>query len=307
MRRLKTNLLLKTIAAIYFFCPFFFLSSCNENKHDERNTLDINDFKPLAKIHVKLCSYLEDDSLDWHEEKEQSYANYCAQLMVCPNDTINKIYILPLGSFNTLEMKLIKNTAEYISLFFMLETKVLEPVSDSIVSETARRINFGKEQLKTQYIFDSILKLRFPKDAICYMAITNIDLYPNENYNFVFGQANLFQRVDVSSYNRFIDNNLDNSNYDRCYEQIINTATHELGHMFSLKHCTSYECLLNQIDKRPYWLCPECLAKLQWRIKFNVLKRYDKLIKYSEEHHFINEAKFYKLSKEIMSTSLRTK
>jgi archaemetzincin len=206
-----------------------------------------------------------------------------------------------VGKFSNLEMELIKNTANYISLFFMLEVEILGPISDNIIPESGRRINFGKEQLKTGYIFDSILKPRFPKDAICFKAITNKDLYPNDNYNFVFGQAHSLNRLGVSSYNRFIEGNLDKSNYDACYGRIIETSTHEIGHMFSLKHCTNYDCLLNQADNRPSWLCPECLAKLNWCIKFDVIKRYDLLIEFFNKHKYIEEIKFYKLSKEIMT------
>jgi archaemetzincin len=292
---------------ICFLCSFNSFLSCNEKKSKKQVGLTIGDFVPLAKIHNKLGISEPDDSLTWYEEKEQTYANYCTQHIVCPNDTVNKIYILPLGKFSNIEMKLINNTAYYVSLYFMLEVKILKPVSDIIIPETGRRFFFGKEQLKTGYIFDSILKPEFPKDAICYIAITNKDLYPNEDYNFVFGQAHFILRVGVSSYNRFIERNLDSSNFDKCYEHIIKTSTHEIGHMFSLKHCTNYDCLLNTDDNRPSWLCPECLAKLHWCIKFNVIKRYDRLIDFFSKHQYIDEIKFYKQSKEIMTKSLKMK
>ena len=44
------------------------------------------------------------------------------------------------------------------------------------------------------------------------------------------------------------------------------TATHETGHMFSMLHCTAYECCMcgsnhrEESDRRPVYLCPECTA-----------------------------------------------
>jgi archaemetzincin len=307
MKYLRLVLNRNMIVIIGFFCFSIIFYSCTENSNENKANWTIKDFIPLAKIHTKLGISEPKNSLIFYEEKEQSYANYVTQKIVCPNDTLNKIYILPFGKFSDLEMKLIKNTSYYIGLYFKLEVEILEPISDTIVPETARRINFGKEQLKTGYIFDSILKPRFPKDAICLLAITNKDLYPNDNYNFVFGQAHFIKRVGVSSYNRFIEGVLDSTNYPICFGRIIKTSTHEIGHMFSLKHCTSYDCLLNQADNRPSWLCPECLAKLQWCIKFDVIKRYNILTDFFIKQNYVDEIRFYKLSKEIMTKSLKMK
>lgn len=303
----RISFVLKTVSLTGIFSLFLFILACKENKPKELSEMNLNDFKPLAKIHSRLCSYLLADSVNWCDEKDQPYATYCALHMVCPNDSVKKIYVLPLGTFSDIEMKLIKNSAYYISQFFMLEVKIMDAVSDSMVPATARRINFGREQLNTRYIFDSILAPRFPKDAICFTAMTNKDLYPYDDYNFVFGIASFALRLGVSSYNRFMDEKLSNLNYKVCFENFTKTATHEIGHMFSLRHCTSYDCVLNQIDTKPYWLCPECLAKLQWCIKFDIQKRYDKLIKYSTDNGLKNEIRFYLQSKEIMRKSMNAK
>jgi len=46
--------------------------------------------------------------------------------------------------------------------------------------------------------------LRIPKDAICVIAITKIDLYPSDEWNFVFGIGSLFKGVGVFSFARYI-------------------------------------------------------------------------------------------------------
>ena len=45
--------------------------------------------------------------------------------------------------------------------------------------------------------------------------------------------------------------------------------THEIGHMFGVKHCVYYNCAMNgsnhlqESDRRTEHLCPVCLRKLQ--------------------------------------------
>ena len=134
-----------------------------------------------------------------------------------------------------------------------------------------------------------------------------MDLYPEDDWNFVFGQASLKKRIGVSSYRRYYENFLDSSNFNTCFERIIKTTTHELCHMFSLKHCRIYKCLLNgsnhmeEADSKPLWLCPECLAKLQNCIKFDLFERYDKLIDFFSINQMAAEIKYYRKSKQLMS------
>ena len=61
--------------------------------------------------------------------------------------------------------------------------------------------------------------------------------------------------------------------------------THEIGHMFFLKHCIYYRCHMNGYNgkeenlEKPPTLCPICLRKLQFNIKFGILERFKRLQK----------------------------
>ena len=66
--------------------------------------------------------------------------------------------------------------------------------------------------------------------------------------------------------------------------------THEIGHMFGLKHCIYYECSMNgtngpgdgvKVKGKPKTLCPICLLKLKLNIKFDTKTRYQALIEAS--------------------------
>eukprot|EP00471_Norrisiella_sphaerica_P010815 CAMPEP_0184506292 /NCGR_PEP_ID=MMETSP0113_2-20130426/53426_1 /TAXON_ID=91329 /ORGANISM="Norrisiella sphaerica, Strain BC52" /LENGTH=184 /DNA_ID=CAMNT_0026896005 /DNA_START=490 /DNA_END=1041 /DNA_ORIENTATION=- len=65
--------------------------------------------------------------------------------------------------------------------------------------------------------------------------------------------------------------------------------THEAGHLFGIRHCTYYECLmcgcnhLEEFDKRPLHLCPIDLRKLQSTCKFDVIKRYEAMLKVAQK------------------------
>ena len=59
----------------------------------------------------------------------------------------------------------------------------------------------GQAQFLTSDILD-LLRARLPDDAFALLGITMVDLYPDPNWSFVFGQASLRDRVGVYSFAR---------------------------------------------------------------------------------------------------------
>ncbi len=59
---------------------------------------------------------------------------------------------------------------------------------------------------------------------------------------------------------------------------------HECGHLFGLKHCVHFNCLMNGSNhmeenlKKPFEICPVCLRKIQGNLKFGVLDRFKILL-----------------------------
>ena len=73
-------------------------------------------------------------------------------------------------------------------------------------------------------------------------------------------------------------------------------VVHEAGHAFGLPHCIVYRCNMNgsnsmsESDKKPLRLCPRCLKKLQWNRGFDVLARYEALLRFFKKHGLAEEA-----------------
>nr|XP_026262419.1 archaemetzincin-2 [Urocitellus parryii] len=67
------------------------------------------------------------------------------------------------------------------------------------------------------------------------------------------------------------------------------TLSHEIGHIFGLRHCQWLTCLmqgsnhLEEADRRPLNLCPICLRKLQCAIGFNIAERYKALVRWIDD------------------------
>ena len=74
---------------------------------------------------------------------------------------------------------------------------------------------------------------------------------------------------------------------------------HEIGHMFGLKHCIYYECILNgsngsfELRHPDRTLCPICLAKLKLNIKFDIRERTTHMIEACHAIGFTEMAQSY--------------
>jgi len=145
---------------------------------------------------------------------------------------------------------------------------------------------------------------------VCQVAVTMVDIYPIKDdiaWNFVFGQAIPMDCVGVFSFSRYADGfplpwkddfDIKAGDYDKreiestplddearklLFKRSCKVLAHEIGHIFGIKHCIYYQCLMNgsnhltESDGKPIYYCPIDLRKLQCALKFNVLERQKKL------------------------------
>ena len=232
---------------------------------------------------------------EWMErfhEPGQTYESYVAGLPTRPTAQRTQIALQPLGPFSKEQRAVLETMREAEAIFF--DVPVIVAADVPLPRKGQRQRSAGHTQHHTGTILDSVLAPRLPRNAICSLGITMGDLYPEPSWNFVFGQASLGERVGVYSLVRFFPAFTGEPDTDAAQRMAlrrsIHILAHESGHMFSLEHCTQYECLMNgsnsleEMDRQVDVLCPVCLHKLQWNLKFDVRARYERLRDFYRRH-----------------------
>jgi archaemetzincin len=251
---------------------------------------------------------------DWlavHPEAGQTFDQFKASRPNRPSKDRHVIYLQPLGDFAPERSPSLDKLREFAAAFFATEVKTLPTVAIQNSNFTTRRNPLtGNRQILTGDVLN-FLESRVPSDAFCVLGITMEDLYPEESWNFVFGQGSLRDRVGVYSFARYLPavatalqagdpafyGEPRNADYPALLlRRSCKVLAHETGHMFGLAHCTYFNCLMNgsnhlgESDRRPLHLCPVCLRKLQWSIGFDVLERYRALERIDRALGFTDEA-----------------
>ena len=277
----------------------FLVCSCGQNPtpqienssppFDEETTKIIRQKEVIAPF-FKPMQVQEWDWLKSFPEDGQTFEQYLKSNPTLPTSERQTIYIQPVGEFSESQKKVLQLTANYMKAFYNLPVKLNEIKLLGNVPKDLSRVNsYDKsKQIRTTYFLDNLLPKLLPNDAAAFICFTNSDLYPNENMNFVFGQATFQTRVGVYSLAR-----LGNSEKEfRLFlDRTLKIAMHETGHMFSMLHCTKYECLmsgtnhLGETDRRPLDVCPECMAKIAWAMKYQPVERYQNLAKFWKEQN----------------------
>jgi len=239
----------------------------------------------------------EGDWLESQSESGETFEQYIASNPTLPTADRRTIYIQPIGTFTSEQRKAIRLTADYMKVFYNLPVKLnADRQLGNVPADLKRESGYPKRtQIRTQYFLDDVLPKLLKDDAAALIAFTNSDLYPGDTWAFVFGQATLQSRVGVWSLARLSDlaRNKPNAFLDRT----LKIAMHETGHMFSMRHCTKYECLMSgtnhlaETDRRPLDNCPECMAKLAWATNYDPTERYKNLAAFWRKNGRSAEAK----------------
>jgi archaemetzincin len=252
--------------------------------------------EPLFKLRGEPQPY---EWLATFPEDGQTFEQYINGTPTLPTAERRAIYIQPIGIFDTEQKKVVELTAEFLSDFYNLPVKLLpDKKFDEPLSLENYRIHpqWKTKQIRTGYVLDKVLRPALPEDAAALIAFTNEDLYPDESMNFVFGQASLENRVGVWSLKWL---------RDRAYFQLfllrtLKIAAHETGHMFSIKHCTKYYCVMSgtngtvETDSSPLDVCPECMAKIAWGMKYPPAERYQRLAEFCEKNGLEAEGRSFR-------------
>jgi archaemetzincin len=238
---------------------------------------------------------------DWlaeHDEPGQTFAEYLDAHPVRKSDKLHTIYLCLVGDFSEAQRRNLDLTRDYLAIFFDCPVKVQRQIALASIPARARRTHpsWGDPQVLTGYVLHEVLEPERPADALAYLALTASDLWPGQGWNFVFGEANLRQRIGVWSIYRNGDPETD---FPLCLRRTLSTASHETGHILGLAHCTAYLCLMNgsnhqeEKDRRPMHLCPVCLRKLCWNLRVEPVPYLTKLKAFCEQNALDAESRWY--------------
>ena len=233
---------------------------------------------------------------DWLEsipELGMSFEAYIRSSPVTRTPSRSRIVLQPLGPFRDQERTLVGKLREYTSVFFDGTAVVAPDLPLPAKGQRPHKQNGRRStQHHTQEILHDVLAPRLPADAVAYLGITMGDLYPEPSWNFVFGEATFDKRVGVYSLLRYFPDFEGEPDTPLARRlgllRSFKVLSHETGHMFGLHHCIEFECLMNgtnsldETDRSPATLCPVCLKKLAWNLRFDVRRRYSRLLEIYE-------------------------
>lgn len=227
------------------------------------------------------------DWLSEHPEKGQTFDQFVGSRPEKPDARRSTIYLVPFGEFDPEWSPKLSDLEQCASAFFQLPVKSLPPQPLDEKQFTMRE-NDGRKQFLTKDFLRLLPNLR-PVDGFAIVGITMQDLYPDPAWNYVFGQASPRNQTGIYSFARYDPLFWRERRTPQAKELLLlrslGVLLHETCHMFEMTHCIYYMCLMNgannmeESDKSPMHLCPVCLRKLQSSIDFDVVARYENLLK----------------------------
>ncbi|CAJ1404513.1 unnamed protein product [Effrenium voratum] len=199
---------------------------------------------------------------DWLAEKKESgqtYSTYSRRMKppLTPSKHTDTVLLVPFGkSFGEgVAQVFLPHLVEYCRAFFVGMEVVCVEKPLSLAKMQKRSNDFGHDQFLIGDIFEALnTQTRSYRKAYCRLGITMEDIYPGEEWNYVFGQAKPLERVGVFSFARhspYFYSGLHASQVPSLKEGAgwlrasMHTMVHETCHMFGILHCVYFQCLMN--------------------------------------------------------------
>lgn len=250
----------------------------------------------LATAHVLRPPPKPGEWLADHPEGGQRLEEYWSTKPARVTPERRTLVVQPVGAMGKAHVEILALVHEYLSIYFGLPTRTLDPLDPGKPPKGAAREKDGAPQLLTRWFLDELLPARLPSDAAALLAFLETDLWPGDGWNYVFGEASFDHPVGVWSLHRYGDPSKSKEAFDLALLRALKIAVHETGHMFGLAHCTLYRCVqsgvnsLDEADASPLWLCPECLPKITWVTRTDPREHLAKTGAFLRAHGFTKDA-----------------
>jgi predicted Zn-dependent protease len=227
---------------------------------------------------------------------------------------------LALFSIGSLPQGISHNEVQdFIKDYFSMPVQPLKGQEiDSLPCDAWRSFGGFVPQADANWILDHVLcplKERHRTSHWGIIALTNEDLLcdPNDVLDYVYGLSNKndpnLPGIAIISTRRIWQPNAVGIELSR--SRLYKVIAHEIGHLFYLRHCLTHACLMNgvetidQIDRHPIGLCPDCMAKFCWIAQIQPKTCYEHLIAICQKLNMSNEAGLYQKCLELLTGVLK--
>lgn len=145
-------------------------------------------------------------------------------------------------------------------------------ISASISCCSSSVISTAFNESRSQYLGSKVIEILEGKFGGKILGVLNCDVYES-GLNFIFGESQILGNVAIVSLFRLNPRFYGEENEELYLERIRKEVTHELGHLFGLKHCSS-KCVMQfsnsifKVDEKSENFCRSCGKKLRRNLKF---------------------------------------
>jgi len=173
-------------------------------------------------------------------------------------DRIETISLVPLGK---IDQQLLEKLGLHFEEILPANVQISNPLP--IPKGT---YNSHRKQFNSTAILSYLLTQLTDYDR--FLAIADVDLFAY-GLNFVFGEADVLHRIAIISLTRLRQEFYGlHEDQNLFFLRSLKEAVHELGHTYSLAHCTNPKCVmhfsnsLSDTDLKSYKFCEMCKSKL---------------------------------------------
>jgi len=227
---------------------------------------------------------------DWlwsFHEPGQTLDDYAATVTNRKTNRRDTLHLQPYSDLKPMHRRVLGRLEKFVGAYFQTRVRRLPYRAPNSAWWVNRRRQYDANLIVRH------LAARAKPRSLGLFGILGQDMFAGD-LNFVFGLALLHDRASVHSLNRY------GSDPKTLLRHTLKLSAHELGHIFGIKHCVFYRCIMNGANSlaegaaAPMHLCPVCLAKLKWNVDFDARKRYLQLARFYREVGMEAEASFVK-------------